>query len=269
MHEKSFAPPRGGSTLPVRISIALLSTIALLSSGCDQGDNGRPEENAEAGAWRTDIRSEDPAVRARAADLVLGAPGDDGLEALADLATSDPDPRVREQAVLSYAQLGGKDAVTLLKDVALGDESEAVTSAALAGLDKIKTEADEPVRAWMDVKFPQTFAAGQPFEVKVRFGSKESAPKAMLQLKLPEGFEVSGPKRSFWKGEVVAGQAQEVVFRVVPPTRVVQSGARVRLQVDYPEQLDLDQLHENVRVAIDEQGSGRFEAQPAPIRRSP
>jgi len=91
----------------------------------------------------------------------------------------------------------------------------------------------------------------------------------MLQLKLPEGFEVAGPKRSFWKGEVVAGKAQEVVFRVVPPTKVVQSGARVRLQVDYPEQLDLDQLHENVRVAIDEQGAGRFEAQPAPIRRSP
>jgi hypothetical protein len=272
MDRRSSAPPHGGSTSITRTSTTLaFIAAALLSSGCarDPGDGREPpEENAEAAAWRVDIRSTDPIVRARAVDLVPGAPGEDGVEALEEVALSDPDARVREQAVLAYAQVAGRDATTLLKDIALGDESESVASAALASLEKIREQAAEPPRAWMDVDFPDAIAAGEAFDVRVRFGSAEAAPKAMLQLRLPDGFAAADGERWLWKGELVAGQAQEAVFHAVAPNRKVQSSARVRLHVDYADPLDLDLLNERVRIALDDTG-GRFESQPAPIRRSP
>jgi hypothetical protein len=249
--------------------VTALSGVLLLS-GCNEEtpeSSERPDENADAQAWRSDIRSSDAVTRARAADMIPGAPGDDGLEALERLVIHDEDARVREQAVIAYRQLAGADGERLLKDIALGDESEAVTSAALAALEEIAREHPRPARAWMSVDHPAAFSPGETVEVRVRFGSEESAPKALLQLRPPTGFAVPDRSELLWRGEVVAGDTQEITFRLVAPRQPVRSGARVRLQIDYPEELDFDLLQETLRVAIDDQG-GRFEGRPTPQRRS-
>src|SRR5262245_43291074 len=53
-------------------------------------------------SWREGMTSADPRVRAAAADLVTQADGDAGAQVLEHLALLDPEPMVREHAVLSY-----------------------------------------------------------------------------------------------------------------------------------------------------------------------
>mgnify|MGYP000868805800 CR=1 FL=1 len=255
-------------TLP-RLCRTALAATALVAMGCDETEvPDAPEENPEAASWRTEVTSDDAAVRAAAVDKIPGAPGDDGLGVLEQLALADPDARVREQATLAYAHVARTDGVSLLKDVALGDTDEDVVSAALASIERLRDEAAEPPRAWLDVDFPNQITPGEELAVKVRFGSSEAAPKAMLQLRLPEGFELASPGAHQWRGPIEAGAANEVVFRAVAPRRPVLSGARVRLSVDYPELLDLEVLQEQARVALDD-SAGRFEPHGAPVRRAP
>jgi hypothetical protein len=243
-----------------------LALMGMFLGGCGQEAGGEdepepPQESAEAAVWRVDIRSADPAVRARAMDLVPGAPGNDGLEAVERLAVHDPDARVREQAVLAYRALAGAEGERLLKDIALGDESEAVTSAALAALHSLQAEHPRPERAWMNVDFPSEYQPGETILVHVRFGSTESAPKAMLQLRPPRGFTFADPESLRWRGAVEAGQTQDIAFQLVAPREAMQGGARVRLFVDYPEALDAELRQEHVRVRGDDRG-GRFEGRP-------
>jgi hypothetical protein len=67
-----------------------------------------------------------------------------------------------------------------------------------------------------------------------------------------------------WRGAIEAGVAQEVAFEMEAPERAVEAGVRVRLHVDYPEELDDEQLREHVRVRGDKRG-GSFEGK-APKR---
>jgi hypothetical protein len=270
MNRRSTSPPIGAATSTPHQWLSLSTIVlALTVAACDRAEDETDtiEENPQAAAWRQDIRSQDPAVRARGADMVPGAPGDDGVAALEELALGDPDARVREQAVVAYAALAGKDAVTLLKDVALGDDSEEVTSAAMAQLAQLREEHPEPARGWMDVDFPSRFEPGGELEVRVRFGSTQSADKVLLQLVLPEGFTAAGRGALQWRGAVVAGEEQELSFQVLAPRRSVQSGARAHLHLDYPEQLDVELVQKNMRVAIDAAG-GRFEPQSAATQRA-
>jgi hypothetical protein len=249
-----------------------LALMGMFLGGCGEEGGERdelepPEESAEAAVWRVDIRSADPVVRARAMDLVPGAPGSDGLEAVERLAVHDPDARVREQAVLAYRVLAGAEGERLLKEIALGDESEAVTSTALAALHSLRAEHPRPERAWMNVDFSDEYQPGETIVVHVRFGSTESAPKAMLQLRPPKGFTFTDRESLQWRGAVDAGRTQDIAFQLVAPREPMLGGARVRLFVDYPEALDAELLQEHVRVRGDESG-GRFEGRPPPRTRT-
>ncbi len=250
-----------------RLASLALASVLVAACGDDGGGGDRGElqpDSADASRWRGAIQSTDPVSRARAIDLIPGAPGDDGLATAEKLAVHDPDARVREQAVLAYAALSGADGERLLKDIALGDESEAVTSTARAALAALRAETHDAPRAWMKVEFPETYLPGETVTVRVQFGSAAPAPKATLQLRPPRGFTSGDAQHLRWRGSIEAGVPQEITFELVATREQVEAGAQVRLHVDYEEQLDDEELHEHVRVRGDVTG-GRFEGS-APSR---
>ncbi|MBL9028301.1 MAG: HEAT repeat domain-containing protein [Myxococcales bacterium] len=259
-HSQSRGAWRSAHDRTVLSLACLLSLLAACSDETSTDDAGEPD------GWRAQIESEDVDLRAAAVDQIAGSPGKDGLRILERLIVEDPDATVRERAVIDYAQLAGADAIPLLKDVALGDPEPAVASSALASLGAVREALAIPPRATLNVEFPDTFVPGEAFEVRARFDGAASAPKVILTLRLPAGFEALDDEQLAFRGALEAGEPQEVVFRAVAPTTPVQSGARVRLFADYPEELESDEIVRAVRVIVDERG-GRFEAQPEPVVR--
>lgn len=241
--------------------MGLLVVAGPVVSGCAGED-----ENPDAASWRARLGSDDARERVEAVDAIPGAPGDDALAELEDRAVRDPDARVREHAVLAYGQLAGPEGIGFLRDVARGDEEAAVTSAAMASLERLRAAYPSPPRARVKVDVPETFAPGETFEIRVRCESDADAPRAMLGLRLPEGFARSDRGSLHWRGALAAGSPEEIAFPVVAPRHAVRASARVHLQVDYPDAIDVEVLDERLRLTVDEHG-GRFERQgPAGLR---
>jgi hypothetical protein len=225
--------------------------------GCSSPDHGVTTSHS--------TKSDDPEERAAAADDILGSPDTlaDKLAAL-ELLLQDREPRVREQAVLTYGMLAERDGVRLLKEIALTDPSAEVVAAALASLDRIATEFPEPPRGWLQVVYPDTFATGSPFTIHVRFGSSAEAERAEIVVQLPPWIEMADPKQPpIWKGGLEAGRNEEQKFDVVA-TKDGRGGSRVHLTLDYPDPLDIEKFHDRMRVAVDG-GHGHFEPLPVEI----
>jgi hypothetical protein len=170
--------------------------------------------------------------------------------------------------VLTFGLLAERDAIERLQDIALTDDDPAVVAAARASLERIAQDVPRSPRGWLEVEYPDTFVAGLPLSIKVTFGSKAEVRRARLVLQLPPAFQVLDPKQPpIWQGSVEAGRTYEHAFDVVA-TKDVRAGSRVHLALDYPDPLDLETLHDRMRVAI-ENGKGHFEPLPAEITRKP
>ncbi|MEO8699903.1 MAG: HEAT repeat domain-containing protein [Kofleriaceae bacterium] len=247
----------------MRFATSSTLTLLALASGCGQ-DATSPDEDSPAAHWRASITSDDPLERAKGADAVLGDPlaKAEGIEALEKLAY-DSDARVREQAVLAYGQLAGRDAVKLLKEIALGDESDDVGAAARASLDRIAIAFPVPKRGWLQVELPETFDTKRPFPIHVRFGSSAEVPRARVTVQLPQGLAMADRTlEPQWIGALKAGEIHDQTFDVVAMVAELHTGTRVHLKLDYPEALDSERFHERVRVVLDG-GRGHFEPLPA------
>jgi len=221
-----------------------------------------PPPPPEVADWRTSLGSADPRERAAAVDRLSAEPGDESLRALEDILGGEPDPRVRERAVLALAIVLGEAAVARLRKVALEDPDENVGAAARASLHRLAREHPTPPRGRLEVVGPaEPPALGRPFDLAVRFASTIDVPVARLSIRLPPGLEPLDRDRAFFKGPLVAGEERVVRLSLTPVVDPLRGVVRVRLTIDPEEMLDVDVIDRRFRISI-ENGAGTFE--PAP-----
>jgi hypothetical protein len=203
-----------------------------------------------------DPKTDDWEKRAAAADDLLESGKLDELEPL----LKDPEPRVREQAVLTYGLLAKRGGVKRLREIARTDSDPAVVSAALAAIAQIEHAYPAPPRGELVVKYPDKIFAGIPFAIRVRLASRDKAPRAHLVVQLPAGLVAADAKRPpRWQGSLDA--PLDLTFELVA-TEDVRGGLRVHATLDYPEPYDLEKLHDRVGVLV-AGGTGSFQPLPA------
>lgn len=192
----------------------------------------------------------DPDSQIALVDLVARAPDDAGLARLEEMIASDASGHVRERALLAYGGARGRDALGLLKSVALHDADVAVAATARAEIERIREESPEPPRGWMKLAFPETFVVGEPFAVSVSFGSEQAVPRVRFELRVPPELDVLSPGGARWSGSLEAGEQREVTFELRASGEAPRAGLRARLKLDYPEMLDVEVHQERLRIAM-------------------
>lgn len=224
-------------------------------------ENVVPQEIHAGEEIPLDLKSSDPAERADAVDALTANRPDEAPAILEQILASDPDSRVRERAVLAYADRLGAKAVPVIRRSALTDPDEDVASTARAALDFIRSEHPEPARGWLAAEVPGSFMAGETTTVWLRFGSSVDAPEVTLGVELPKGVELISPESSAWKGSVQADRVEELCLRLRVTADSVDAPLGVSLKLDYLQELDVDVLRKDFKVAM-EDGRGRLIALP-------
>jgi hypothetical protein len=256
---------RGGATRPDGAVRAALTPERQATAQRATRDAKVAGSEDRAPGWRERIASPNASERRLGAELLPASPGDDGDEILLRLAKTDPDPAVRERAVLSYGSMVGPAALAPLREIALREASVTVRSAARAELYRLRKTSDEQPRGWMDVSFPNEVRAGVPFEVRVAFGSDEDVPRARLSTVIPKGLSLAAPMDPVWRGSIRAGERHEVVFTLVADETATRATMTAALKLDYPELLDFESFERRVRVRMSGPG-GVVEEALAPRR---
>jgi hypothetical protein len=244
----------------------MLSVAALIGSVAACADSAPGDDSSLA--WHQRLASPDGEERSQAIEEAMLTPEVDRATALQQLLRTDPEPRLREQAVLAYSQVAGRDSVATLRESALADSDPAVVSAALASLDRIAEAYPQPARGFLVVAWPQAFVAGELLDIHVRFGSRQDAPRAQVELRLPPELELVSPREPRWRGAVKADAPEELVFRARATGRASRGGATVHLKLDYPEMLDVELFDDRRPVQFDGR-AGAFLAPPPATRRAP
>jgi hypothetical protein len=251
------APGRRSYSRPIHSAAFSIVCVASLLGCATTGETEGAEIGAPAGdaesermleSWTADVRSEDVAVRAHAADLILFAPGARGAEALRGL-LEDPEAPVRRRAVLAYGQLLGREAIPLLKHAATTDPDDEVRHLALAAFGSVKERSPAPPRTWMTADVVTSAPIGEPFQVAVRFGSSEAAPSVKVFVHPPDGFEVLEPAERRWVGDVPAGGDRTVIFTLRATSQPAgQATALVRTYASH-DRVDVDEVTALVELA--------------------
>lgn len=210
--------------------------------------------------WRRGVFAQDPSERAAAVDAIPSCPEHDGVGVLEGLMSTDPDPMVRERAVMAYTQATGRRGVAALRKVALADEDENVGSAARASLMLIDRVDPLPPRGSVSIACDESaFSEGAWLTVRARFQADQDVPDARFVLSVPKGWEVDSQGNA-WTGKLWEGRPQEALFRVRASREVARAKLTGRLKLDFAEELDVEVLTAVLPLSL-EGGEGRLLAE--------